>query len=170
LFYAAFRALPGRAGERHMPTGSENFANALPTINSRTKLDDLLQAVAAIPRPQPPDPNIPSSENPSVLRCTLAYNATFQSAIESGKSNYTATQLAEKAFRRALPPLSGQQNITDFIACIAQGMLMEAISGTDGARLLYAAQVAHQAQNGALRRTHRKPNSKNDLEQENEAK
>jgi hypothetical protein len=42
-----------------------------------------------------------------------------------------------------MPPLSGDENIRDFIACTAHGMLIDAISGTDAARLLYAAQVAH---------------------------
>jgi hypothetical protein len=46
-----------------------------------------------------------------------------------------------------MPPLSGHENIRDFIACVAQGILIEAISGSDGARLLYAAQVAHTALN-----------------------
>ena len=46
-----------------------------------------------------------------------------------------------------MPPLSGHENICDFIACVAHGILIEAISGSDGARLLYAAQVAHTALN-----------------------
>jgi hypothetical protein len=44
-----------------------------------------------------------------------------------------------------MPPLSGPENIRDFIACVAHAMLIGAILGPDGARLLYAAQVAYQA-------------------------
>jgi hypothetical protein len=47
------------------------------------------------------------------------------------------------AFRKAIPQLSGQENIRDFIACVAYGMLIKAIPGAEGARLLYAAQVAN---------------------------
>ncbi len=43
-----------------------------------------------------------------------------------------------------MPPLSGEQNIRDFIACAAHGMLIDAIDPPVGARLLYAAQVAHR--------------------------
>jgi hypothetical protein len=50
---------------------------------------------------------------------------------------------AGRAFRQLMPPLSGHENIRNFIACAAQGILMDVISGSDGARLLYAAQVAH---------------------------
>jgi hypothetical protein len=35
-----------------------------------------------------------------------------------------------------MPQLSGQENIRDFIACVAYGMLIKAITGPDGARLL----------------------------------
>lgn len=44
-----------------------------------------------------------------------------------------------------MPPLSGQQNIQDFIACVAQGMLLGAILVADGSRFLYAAQIAAAA-------------------------
>jgi hypothetical protein len=44
-----------------------------------------------------------------------------------------------------MPSLSGPDNIRDFIACVAHGMLIGAIRDTDGARLLYAAQVARGA-------------------------
>jgi hypothetical protein len=42
-----------------------------------------------------------------------------------------------------MPQLSGQESIRDFIACVAYGMLIKTIAGPDGARLLYAAQVAN---------------------------
>ena len=46
------------------------------------------------------------------------------------------------AYRLAMPPLSGYQNICDFIACAGYGMLLGAIKESNGAKLLYAAQVA----------------------------
>jgi hypothetical protein len=53
-----------------------------------------------------------------------------------------ASKSAGLAYRRAMPPLSGQQSISDFIACVAHGMLIGAIGGNNGTKLLYAAQVA----------------------------
>ena len=52
------------------------------------------------------------------------------------------------AFCKAMPQLSGQENIKDFIACVAYGILIKAIPGPEGARLLYAAQVANSAIRG----------------------
>jgi hypothetical protein len=54
----------------------------------------------------------------------------------------TAERCAGKAFRLAMPPLSGYRNICDFIACAGYGMLMGAIKSESGTKLLYAAQVA----------------------------
>ena len=41
-----------------------------------------------------------------------------------------------------MPDLSGYQDIRDFIACVAHGMLIGAIDAIEGPKLLYAAQVA----------------------------
>jgi hypothetical protein len=43
---------------------------------------------------------------------------------------------------RAMPPLDSPENIRGFIACVAHGILMEAISPFACNRLLYAAQAA----------------------------
>jgi hypothetical protein len=56
-----------------------------------------------------------------------------------------AGRAADKAYREAMPPLSGHQNILDFIACTAHGMLIEAINENACAKLIYAAQVALSA-------------------------
>ncbi len=49
---------------------------------------------------------------------------------------------AGKAFRLNLPALDSVEVVRDFIACVAQGMLLGAITGADGTRLVNAAQVA----------------------------
>ena len=41
-----------------------------------------------------------------------------------------------------MPPLSTRDCCRDFIACVAQGILLGAVSEKDGGKLLYAAQVA----------------------------
>jgi hypothetical protein len=43
-----------------------------------------------------------------------------------------------------MPPLSSQRQIGDFVACVAHATLIEAIDGSEAARLLSAAQVAHR--------------------------
>jgi hypothetical protein len=85
----------------------------------------------------------PVSSNRAVVRCCEAYAIAYGAAKKLDKSNYTTTEEARKAFRAAMPFLTGSENIRDFIACVAHGMLIEAIEGPAGARLLYAAQVAH---------------------------
>jgi hypothetical protein len=45
-----------------------------------------------------------------------------------------------------MPPLLGAENIRDFIACVAHGMLIGVIENKDATKLLYAAQVAFSAQ------------------------
>lgn len=85
------------------------------------------------------------SANPAVAHCCQVYNEAMQAARAQGESQYGSTQAGERAYRHAMPPLSGPDNIRDFIACVAHGMLLDAIKGSDGARLLYAAQIAYGA-------------------------
>ena len=91
------------------------------------------------------DAFIPAVENPAVALCCAAYASAEQAAKDQGKGDIYSAFVAIKAFRKALPPLTGQQNISDFIACVAHGMLIGAVDGAGGARLLYAAQVASTA-------------------------
>jgi hypothetical protein len=47
-----------------------------------------------------------------------------------------------------LPPLSGDENIRDFIACVTQAMIADIILENSGTKYLYAAQVAHTTTRG----------------------
>jgi hypothetical protein len=94
------------------------------------------------------DKSSPVSTNPAVETCCKAYARAFKAARKESDSRLHALDEGEKAFCNAMPPLSGYENIRDFIACVAQGMLIKAIPGSDGARLLYAAQVAHSTLRG----------------------
>jgi hypothetical protein len=87
----------------------------------------------------------PAVDNPAVARCCAAYASAEQAAKDKGKGEIYSALMAIKAFRKALPPLAGNQNISDFIACVAHGLLIGAFDGANAARLLYAAQVAHTA-------------------------
>jgi len=84
------------------------------------------------------------SNNPSVARCCEAYNARYKVVLEMREHAVTARAEARQAYREAMPPLSSPQNISDFVACVAHAILIEAVSGSDGARLLSAAQTAHR--------------------------
>ncbi len=81
----------------------------------------------------------------AIDRCREAYNSAFQRSRGEDRSEGWAKMEAGNAYRFAVPPLSGSHNIHDFIACVTDGMLVGAISGAEGARLLYAAQVASHA-------------------------
>jgi hypothetical protein len=93
--------------------------------------------------PDAEDKTAPVSSNLAVVRCCEAYVLAYKDAKKQERSDYGASLFAAKAFRAAMPSLSGSDNIRNFIACVAHGMLLGAIEGPDGARLLYAAQVAH---------------------------
>ncbi|MGA9587466.1 MAG: hypothetical protein WBQ95_19200 [Terracidiphilus sp.] len=89
-----------------------------------------------------PIPESQSLMSPAVSRCVDAYSRTYKTERARTREDYAATKCAKKAFRSALPPLVGHENIRDFIACIAQAMLMDVIDTPDASKLLYAAQVA----------------------------
>jgi hypothetical protein len=84
----------------------------------------------------------PSLQNPAVALCTEVWQKIHDATLKQTKSPYTAERCAGKAYRMAMPPLSGYQNICDFIACAGYGMLIGAIKEETGTKLLYAAQVA----------------------------
>ncbi|MGB6691688.1 MAG: hypothetical protein WBE76_27940 [Terracidiphilus sp.] len=87
----------------------------------------------------------PAPLNTAILRCCEAYAIAEQKEKKKNRSNHEASSAGAKAFRGALPPLSGYENIRDFIACVAHGMLIGAIWHDDVSQLLYAAQVATSA-------------------------
>ena len=84
----------------------------------------------------------PSVKNPAVALCTEVWQEIHAATLKHTTNLYTAKNCAGKAYRWAMPPLSGYQNICDFIACTAYGMLLGAIKSENGTKLLYAAQVA----------------------------
>jgi len=91
-------------------------------------------------------PERPTSTNPAVQRCLDAWHDIFDDLTAAGKEEWAASKPAHKAYRRAMPDPESEQSIQDFIACISRGILIGAIDDQNAARLLYAAQVARQAQ------------------------
>jgi hypothetical protein len=84
----------------------------------------------------------PSLKIPAVALCNEAWVRIHAATRERSKNLYSAERCAGMAFRLAMPPLSGHQNICDFIACAGYGMLLGAIKEKNAGKLLYAAQVA----------------------------
>jgi len=89
----------------------------------------------------------PSFANHAVAHCCKAWKKAFQESLEAGGLEPRAESRGGEAYRAAMPPLSTRDSCRDFIACVAQGMLIGAISEKDGGKLLYAAQVALAAAN-----------------------
>ena len=85
----------------------------------------------------------PALQNPAVARCCKAWKRIFRAEFE--ESEYFGRSMAAEAYRAALPPLTSRENCRDFIACVAQGMLLGAIAEKDGGKLLYAVQIALSA-------------------------
>jgi hypothetical protein len=82
----------------------------------------------------------------ALKRCCAAWKRAYDVYME-GKDGSEFTMVfaahdAGPAFCKAMPPLVGYENIRDFIACVAHGILIEAISEKRANQLLYAAQVA----------------------------
>lgn len=98
-----------------------------------------------------PSTLVPASQNPAVACCQQAWQRTFDLAkispdddrfFDECNDNYFARAQAARAFLGALPPLAGHENIRDFIACVAYGVVTGTIMQSDAKDLLYAAQVA----------------------------
>jgi hypothetical protein len=90
------------------------------------------------------------SDNPSVSRCIRAWNRAYRKKLhelDEDESDYEAKEAGKRYFLRAMPPLAGYQNITDFIACVTFAELAEIIRHSEAQNLFDAVKVAL----GALR-------------------
>ncbi len=88
----------------------------------------------------------PDHFNRALARCCHAWKVTLQAAKRQGLPPVTCQLRANEAYRNAMPPLSTSENIRDFVACTAYGMISGTILYECGTKLLYAAQVAGNAQ------------------------
>jgi hypothetical protein len=84
----------------------------------------------------------PGFHNPAIVRCCDAWNKTYRARKASKKSTVISLLAANEAYRKAMPPLSGTQNISDFIACVNHGMILTAICDLQAKPLLAAAKAA----------------------------
>ena len=106
----------------------------------------------------------------AVQRCCDAWSrALADKAIAAGNLSdpldlsWDLRRYAGQAYRNAMPFLSSPVQIDAFIACVAQGMVLNAIGPKDGAKLLYAAQVAIASRRA---QQHQQPRTKSEPELE----
>jgi len=96
----------------------------------------------------PPVPEaVPAGTAAAIARCRDAWQQAFDDYVRknAARDRWAADHAAAPAalaYRAALPPLVGHQGIRDFVACVAHGILIEAIPAERAGQLLYAAQVA----------------------------
>lgn len=126
------------------------------TVESRMAIYDLLKKVeeAGAVKHEPPGKvhkrlaqyaGIYPVPNLAVEACDRVFAHMTQEAIDQGKPHEAAMRIGKVGYCAAMPKLSGATNIRDFIACVTYAMALEIIPGSEGTRLLYAAQVAHMA-------------------------
>lgn len=90
------------------------------------------------------------TENDAVARCVRAWRNTMKNEcakLDEDDSKYEAEKKAKFAYLLAMPPLSGYENVCDFIACVTNGSMMSVIRQDDAEHFLAAAKIAL----GALR-------------------
>lgn len=99
----------------------------------------------ADPFPSFAQPQTASNHHPAVQHCLDAWLRTYKEERALGKGDWTGRQSASEAYRAAMPELTSSAGVKDFLACVAHGTLIEAISEKTASRLLAAAQIALRA-------------------------
>jgi len=84
----------------------------------------------------------PALKNRAVNHCCNIWRRAYRNEYRKDKIEWKASQRAGDAFCTSMPPLASRENCQDFIACVAYGIGLRAISENDSGKLLYAAQVA----------------------------
>ena len=89
------------------------------------------------------------SDNHSVARCIRAWNRAFRKKLdeedEEEDTDYEARKAGKDYYLRAMPPLVGQENIRDFIACVTYAQIIDILIPRDAESLLAAAKIALSA-------------------------
>ncbi len=123
-----------------MPEPEELFERAL------LKLRGGAPAAPTAP-PVLPEPQL-TTPTDAIARCRDAWQQAFDAYMEKNArkdgslAEHNAKEEAAAAYRAAMPELAYWCGIRDFIACIAYGVLIDAIPAERTGQLLYAAQTA----------------------------
>jgi hypothetical protein len=87
----------------------------------------------------------PPSENAAIARCMRAFQRAYQKKLanlDEGEDKYFAEKADRLAYLRAVPPLSGYDDIRDFITCIAFADLAQILPQNDAEHHLNSARIA----------------------------
>src|ERR1700722_2918418 len=111
---------------------------------------DESQDVSTTEAPDEPTEEAPNrlSENDAVADCLRAWHITMENELaklDKDEDDRHAEKKANEAFLAAMPPLSGYQNICDFIACVAQAYMWDIIRHQQADHLFKAAKIAMSA-------------------------
>jgi hypothetical protein len=86
----------------------------------------------------------------AVRRCCAAWWRAYKEYMDRHDNDFLeqpyASQNAATAYFNAMPLLSGEDNIRDFIACVTHGIITDVLPNERCGQILYAAQVALAAQ------------------------
>ncbi len=86
-----------------------------------------------------------SSASPQVVaiaRCIMAKRYAYQYELAKGVNNKRAIRAGNLAFLRAMPPLSGFDNIRNFIGCVAHALVTGVLVPKEAVPLLAGAKAA----------------------------
>ena len=108
----------------------------------------MTEAAHYLSAPSAPPDSSPALENNAVAHCCEVWEFTRRQALNAGNSTVLARVAAFKAFQKALPPLTGLENIRTFIAYITHDMLI----GTIHARRAYSGCMPLKVAEGAAPR------------------
>jgi hypothetical protein len=78
----------------------------------------------------------------ALKRCIDAYKKMYAERRRKGDSETGAHMDARVAYKLVMPTMETVEDIRAYIACVAQALNWEVISGREGSQMLYAAQVA----------------------------
>lgn len=84
----------------------------------------------------------------AIRRCTEGALSSAQKCLEDKYMSPSLSRVLDNymgGFKRYLPEICDYETACDFIACVAYGMSIEAISLVSGSKLLYAGQIAVSA-------------------------
>src|ERR1035438_9775880 len=75
-------------------------------------------------------------QNPAIARCCAAMLRAYRKERATGATGFMSADAGSKAYREAMPSLTGHDNIRNFIACAAHGVLIGTIDTKKGGQLL----------------------------------
>jgi hypothetical protein len=129
-----------------MSQAEELLEHALQNLRGPRAAEDVQSTPAELLARTEPRLTTPAE---AIARCRSAWQNAYDACMKksAGKMSRSVAELesaaeAAAAYRAAMPELAHWCGIRDFIACVAYGILIDAIPSERTGQLLYAAQTA----------------------------